>query len=95
MRASVYNAAMMEAAGFGVAFVMDAPAQPGQFLVRETAVAHHFGMSAEGAIAAITSTPARALGLDDRIGYVRVGYDADLVVWGQDKLPAFLMKRGG
>jgi urease alpha subunit len=40
-------------------------------------VAYIFGL----ALSSVTSTPAKALGLDDRIGYVREGYDADLVVW--------------
>lgn len=30
-------------------------------------------------MAAVTSTPAKALGLDNRIGYIRTGYDGDLV----------------
>lgn len=36
------------------------------------------------ALAALSENPARLLGLDDRLGYIRAGYDADLVVLGDD-----------
>jgi N-acetylglucosamine-6-phosphate deacetylase len=32
------------------------------------------------AVGALTASPARALGLDDRLGYLRVGYTADAVL---------------
>jgi hypothetical protein len=51
----------------------------------EAAKGHHYGLSAELAIQAVTSVPAERLGQDHRIGYVRAGYDADLVIW--DKHP--------
>jgi N-acetylglucosamine-6-phosphate deacetylase len=38
------------------------------------------GVAPTDAIAALTSTPARALGLDDRFGQLRPGYAADLVL---------------
>jgi hypothetical protein len=44
-------------------------------------VAYTFGLPEAVALSSVTSTPAKALGLDDRIGYVREGYDADLVIW--------------
>lgn len=50
-------------------------------LVRQPQVAFSFGLGEDAALASVTSTPARALGLDHRIGYIRPGYDADLVVW--------------
>ena len=39
-----------------------------------------YGMSEEGALEALTLAPARALGLDDQLGSIEVGKDADLVV---------------
>jgi N-acetylglucosamine-6-phosphate deacetylase len=36
------------------------------------------------ALAALCENPARLLGLDHRLGYIRAGYDADLVVLGDD-----------
>jgi imidazolonepropionase-like amidohydrolase len=43
-------------------------------------VAYHYGVSNELIIASLIAEPAKALGLDNRIGFVRPGYDADLVV---------------
>ena len=39
------------------------------------------GLSREAALAAVTITPARMLGIDERVGSVEVGKDADLVLW--------------
>ena len=36
------------------------------------------------ALAALSENPARLMGLDHRLGYIRAGYDADLVVLGDD-----------
>lgn len=52
-----------------------------QYLVLQSAVGHSFGLPADKALQAVTSVPAKALDLDDRVGYARPGYDADLVVW--------------
>lgn len=39
------------------------------------------GLSREAALAAVTITPAQMLGIDERVGSVEVGKDADLVLW--------------
>lgn len=49
--------------------------------MQQPRVAFSFGLDENAALASVTSTPARALGLDHRIGHIRPGYDADLVVW--------------
>ncbi|RXK42406.1 hypothetical protein M231_00396 [Tremella mesenterica] len=86
MRASVNNAAIMHEAGFQVALVSDHPALNGQYPIREAQVTHNFGLPTEASLAALFSVPALALGLDDRLGYIREGYDADLVVWNDHPL---------
>ena len=55
-------------------------------LARQAMYAKRFGVSLEAALASVTSTPARLLGIDNRVGTVEVGKDADLVVWNG---PAF------
>ena len=40
----------------------------------------------ETALRAITLNPAKVLGLEDRIGSLAVGKDADLVLWSGDPL---------
>ncbi|BDZ49199.1 N-acetylglucosamine-6-phosphate deacetylase [Frondihabitans sucicola] len=42
------------------------------------------GLSARDAVAALTRTPARALGLDSWLGLIAPGYAADVVVWNDD-----------
>lgn len=52
-----------------------------QYLLLQAAVAHSFGLPADKALQAVTSIPARSIDIDDRVGFVQPGYDADLVVW--------------
>jgi imidazolonepropionase-like amidohydrolase len=52
----------------------------------EAATAHSFHLSEVLALQSVTSVPARSLEVDHRIGYVRPGYDADLVVWDSHPL---------
>jgi hypothetical protein len=57
-----------------------------QHLLYEAQVGHHYGLDEDLAFASLTSVPAHALGLDHRIGYVRAGYDADVVIWDSHPL---------
>ncbi len=52
----------------------------------EAAFAIRGGASERAALAALTIVPARLLGLEDRIGSIEVGKDADLLVFGGDPL---------
>jgi hypothetical protein len=47
----------------------------------QASVSHSFGLSRDNALKSVTSTPARSVQQNHRIGFVRPGYDADLVVW--------------
>jgi len=44
-------------------------------------LAVRYGLARDEAVKATTSTPARLLGLEDRIGTLAVGRDADVVLW--------------
>ncbi|CAG8729257.1 38566_t:CDS:10 [Gigaspora margarita] len=57
-----------------------------QHLAYEAAKAYHYGLDEHHSLAAITSVPAKALGLDHRIGQISLGYDADVVVWDSHPL---------
>jgi imidazolonepropionase-like amidohydrolase len=57
-------------------------------LIEEVRVARRLGLSRANAIKAVTSTPARILGLEKRIGTLTRGKDADLVIWERDPLGA-------
>jgi imidazolonepropionase-like amidohydrolase len=39
------------------------------------------GLPFDAALAAVTINPARMMGVDDRVGSIEVGKDADLVLW--------------
>ena len=39
------------------------------------------GLSFDAALAAVTTTPARLVGVDARVGSIKAGKDADLVLW--------------
>jgi imidazolonepropionase-like amidohydrolase len=55
-------------------------------LVREAAFAVRGGLKREAALAAITSVPAKIIGVDDRVGSLEKGKDADIVVWSRHPL---------
>jgi imidazolonepropionase-like amidohydrolase len=80
------NAAMIDAGGGCVLMHSDSPIL-GQHLQIEAAKAAAAGrrlgieIPPERLIRWVTSTPARVLGLDDRIGTVAAGRNADLVLW--------------
>lgn len=57
-----------------------------QYLLLQSAVGHSYGLPADKALQAVTSVPAKSLEIDDRVGYVRSGYDADVVVWDSHPL---------
>ena len=43
-------------------------------------------MKKEDAIKAMTINPAITLGIDDKVGSIEVGKDADIVIWDGDPL---------
>ena len=50
-------------------------------LAMQATYAMRGGLSFEDALAAVTIAPARMLGVDDRVGTLEVGKDADLLLW--------------
>ncbi|RPD56489.1 composite domain of metallo-dependent hydrolase [Lentinus tigrinus ALCF2SS1-7] len=64
----------------------DHPVLNSRFLVYEAQQAHYYGLPHNLALASVTSTPAKVMGMEHRIGYVKEGYDADLVLWDSHPL---------
>ena len=83
---SIANPARLARAGVQIAITTDAPVVPIHFLVHQATFAIKEGLDAETALRAITINPAEILGLDDRVGSIEPGKDADLVVWSGDPL---------
>lgn len=51
----------------------DHPVLNSRYLLFEAQQAYFYGLSANLALSAVTSTPAKVLGLDHRIGFIREG----------------------
>jgi imidazolonepropionase-like amidohydrolase len=68
-------------AGIPVAIMTDHPELPVQYLPLCASLAVKAGMKEEYALEALTMTPAKILGLEHRLGSIKKGKDADLVVW--------------
>jgi imidazolonepropionase-like amidohydrolase len=88
------NAAFVDAAGACVAMHSDTPVM-GQRLTLEAGKAMAAGRRAglpitpEHAIQWVTLNPAKAIGLDDRIGSLEVGKNADVTVWSGDPFSVY------
>ena len=77
---ALHNGAALERAGVPVAFHTDDPITDSRLFPRSAGLAVRAGMSPEGALAALTLVPAQMMHLDDRIGSLTPGKDADFVV---------------
>jgi imidazolonepropionase-like amidohydrolase len=83
---SMTTAGVLERAGVLVAIHTDDPITDSRLLLRSAALAVRGGMSEAGALAALTLNGAKILGLDDRVGSLDPGKDADFVVLSGDPL---------
>jgi imidazolonepropionase-like amidohydrolase len=83
---SMANPGKLAAAGVTIAITTDHPVVPINFLVHQAALSVKEGLDRETALRALTINPARIAGIDDRLGSIEVGKDADLVIWSGDPL---------
>ena len=72
--------------GLDPIYVSDNPILNAQHVVFEAAKAYKYGLPYHAALASVTSAPAENLGLGKRLGKVKAGFDADVVVWDSDPL---------
>ncbi|KAJ7484418.1 carbohydrate esterase family 9 protein [Mycena latifolia] len=72
--------------GLDVVMKSDHPVLDSRHLIYEAQQAHYFGLSPNLALASVTSTPARIMGQDHRIGRLIEGFDADIIVWDSHPL---------
>ncbi|KAF7730093.1 hypothetical protein EC973_003039 [Apophysomyces ossiformis] len=85
-QASIHAPRILLDAGIPVAFKSDHPVLNSQHLVFDAAKGRHYGLTKQEAFKAVTSVPANAIGLGHRIGSLKVGYDADIIVWDREPL---------
>jgi len=84
-----YNAAIMHNEGVVTAINSD-DANSGRRLNQEAAKSVKYGgMSEEDAWKMVTLNPAKLLHLDDRMGSIKVGKDADVVLWSNHPLSVY------
>lgn len=57
-----------------------------KYLLHQASTAHAFHLPEDLALQSVTSVPAKSVEQDHRIGYARIGYDADIVVWDSHPL---------
>ena len=75
------TAGILSNAGLDICLMTDHPVIPVQYLPLCAGIAVKHGMKKEKAIEAITINPAKTLGIDDAVGSIEVGKDADIVIW--------------
>ena len=77
---------ILAAAGIQVSIITDAPVIPQQYLPLCAGLAVKAGMDPFMALQAITINPARHIGVEDRVGSLEAGKDADVVLTDGDPL---------
>ncbi|KAH9898533.1 carbohydrate esterase family 9 protein [Cubamyces lactineus] len=85
-RGSEFAPKILAENGLQVVMKSDHSVLNSRFLLYEAQQAYYYGLPHNVALAAVTTTPARVMGQDHRIGYVSEGYDADVVLWDSHPL---------
>jgi imidazolonepropionase-like amidohydrolase len=84
-----YNAALMQEQGVLVCLNSD-DAEMGRRLNQEAGKAVKYGgVSEEEALKMVTLNPAKALHVDNKVGSIKVGKDADVVLWSEHPLSIY------
>jgi imidazolonepropionase-like amidohydrolase len=87
--AIAYNATIMQREGLNVCINSD-DAEQARHLNQEAAKSVKYGgMSEEDAFKMVTLNPARALHVADRVGSIKEGKDADIVLWSDNPLSIY------
>jgi hypothetical protein len=84
--ASEYAGKILYDNGLTPVYVSDNPVLNAQHVVFEAAKGYKYGLPYHAALAAVTTAPAELLGFGNRLGKVKPGFDADVVVWDSDPL---------
>ncbi|KAK8034743.1 carbohydrate esterase family 9 [Apiospora rasikravindrae] len=85
---TLYAGAILDKHGVPVAYKSDHffESTNAKYVLSQAAIGHAFHLPAEKALQAVTSIPAKAIDVAHRVGYLRKGYDADIVVWDSHPL---------
>ena len=72
--------------GIPFCFITDHPVIDGRNLMLTASIATQWGMSDENALRAVTLSSAQHIGIDNRVGSLEIGKDADIVLWSDNPL---------
>jgi len=89
--ASVNAPVILRSKNVRVALKSDHPVIHAKYLLMNAAKSHYYGLDESSALNSVTSVPAEAIGLGNRLGKLEEGFDADVVVW--DRFPLLLGAR--
>jgi imidazolonepropionase-like amidohydrolase len=84
-----YNAAIMARRGVLVSLNSDDSSLARRLNLEAAKTIRYGGFTPEEALATVTINPARQLGIDQRVGSLVPGKDADLVIWNGDPLSVY------
>jgi imidazolonepropionase-like amidohydrolase len=84
-----YNAAILQKKGVVVSINSDDQELMRRLNTEASKVLKYGGLTENDALAMITLNPAKQLGIDDRVGSIDAGKDADLVLYDKDPLSQF------
>ncbi|KAM5544023.1 hypothetical protein V8D89_002640, partial [Ganoderma adspersum] len=85
-RGSEFAPRILAENGLQVVMKSDHPVLDSRFLLWEAQQAYYYGLPHNLALAAVTTTPATVMGQSHRIGSLKEGYDADVVLWDSHPL---------
>ena len=89
MEAIPYNGAIMNKVGITVAYNSD-DAEMARRLNQEAAkIVKYGGVSEQEALKMVTLNPAKALHIADKVGSIKAGKDADVVLWSDNPLSIY------
>jgi imidazolonepropionase-like amidohydrolase len=78
------NAGILQKSGITVAVCTDHPEIPENYLQLSAAIAGQSGLA--NPLDTITQNAAKIAGIDDRVGYLREGFDADIIILDNDRV---------
>ncbi len=83
---SFHTPVQLSRKGVRFCFTTDHPVIAGQYLALTAGIAVSWGMEYDVALRSITLSAAEHIGIEDRVGSLEVGKDADVVIWSGDPL---------
>lgn len=87
--AIAYNAAIMYKMGLNVCINSDDPEMARRLNQEAGKTVKYGGVPEEDALKMVTLNPAKALHVDDKVGSLKAGKDADIVIWSDNPLSIY------